>query len=910
MSHNFNSNGGPFGPPGGSIPNGFEPFGGNIMYTSQSSPIQQSFPQSWPVTPAWQSFDNQNYGYGLPYQGQNMGTSSSLTSQQQDYVPFDEGEDFYGNEDDTAMGDGHGVNNSGQSEIALVGNITSFDGQKQSTVRKTNAPTPVKPQTKNEQQQSSSNATTGEKLTTDPSEQLAHLRAKLKAQQQRKSATATPTPAKGNNAQTEPVKDAAGDILKEKAGEGTLNGQVGKVVLHQSLQAEAGPKADDKSLNMSPSLASVPSSSQADIESLFSEVKAGMSGQAESGQRLPNGRELTRKSSVAPNGTPSGTKEEIPTSNGQHHPNDDTRSEASEGEIREDDVESAPANKPPEPRSPDGIASAALAADHKRPVDNKSNQPVKTSEVNTAVKQGGRPPESALPPRPLNAVRSSTVAGPASRLHTAAPAPPADGDRRTERPLGSDSRVQDSRLGRGQDSRRRDSAGGSERPTQPSRAYPNGPDRTTIESDHQYGDREPQLSRSTKNPDNASSAVKIRESNFARPNNDADLRTMSQRATAPEETLKAPKTPTNKGAESISVVERKDSTSNIPPHQLTNRIEPSMFANQQMYEDVVDWLEMTDWNDVLYRTQSLARHRKLKALDIQRAELEREAQLELEQRSRSIRSRSTLPVEIGSIQSVFSPQVLNAKSETVMAPPPLPLKGPEDLGLRIKDLANAEVQANSGTAEANRSGKQPNNLQGGTTVPMKRERADDVEPQRLERTHKLPRLDPNDRFQERKALVSPGTKDDSLESRITRNKEPRSAGYKRRSQSPDRRQRPLSPVHRRVSDADGYHSRSRGGETMRGDLYSPRVSRDNSPARRTSGTRALPLYQESQRFERDFGSRIQYDRESQYQSNYRGRGNGRSRSYNYRGSYRSYGNRGGAQGRSTGSESLNLKQGG
>ena len=878
------------------------------MYTSQPSPIQQSFPQSWPVTPGWQSFDNQNYGYGLPYQGQNTGTTSSLANQQQDYVPFDEGEDFYGNEDDTAMGDGHGVNNSGQSEIALVGSNTSFDGQKQSTVRKTNARTPIKPQRKNEQQQSSSNAATGEKLITDPSEQLAHLRAKLKAQQQRKSAT--PTPAKGNNAQIEPVKEAAGDILKEKAGEGTLNSQIEKVALHQSLQAQAGSKADDKSLNMSPSPASVPSSSQADIESLFSEVKAGMSGQAESGQRLPNGRDLTRKSSAAPNEIPSGTKEEIPISNGQHHPNDDTRSEASEGEIREDDVETPPANKPAEPRSPEGVASAALAADYKPQVNNQFSQPAKTSEVNTAVKQGGRPPESALPPRPLNAVRSSTVAGPASHHHTAAPAPPADGGRRTERLYGSDSRVQDSRIGRGQDSRRRDSAGGSERPTQPSQAYSDGPERTTIERDHRYGDRESQSSRSTKNPDNAGSTIKVRGSNLARPNNDADPRTMSQRATAREETLQAPKTPMNKGAESIGVVEREDRTSNLPTHQLTNRIEPSMFANQEMYEDIVDWLEMTDWNDVLYRTQSLARHRKLKALDIQRAELEREAQLELEQRSRSIRSRSTLPVEIGSIQSVFSPQILNAKSETIMAPPPLPLKGNEDLGLRIKDLANAEVQANSGTAETNRSGKQPTNLQSGTTVPMKRERADDVEPQRLERTHKLPRLDANDRFQERKGLVSPGTKDDSLESRITRNKEPRSAGYKRRSQSPDRRQRSLSPVHRRASDADGYHSRSRGAETMRGGLYSPRVSRNNSPARRTSGTRDLPLYQDAQRFERDFGSRIQYDREGQYPSNYRGRGNGRSRPYNYRGSYRSYGNRGGAQGRSNGSESLNLKHGG
>ena len=837
-----------------------------------------------------------------------MGTSSSLASQQQDYVPFDEGEDFYGNEDGTAMADDHGVNNTGQSEIGLVGKNTSFDGQKQSTVRKTSAPTPTKPQTKNEQQQSSSDAKTGEKLTTDPSEQLAHLRAKLKAQQQRKSVT--PRPAKENNAQIEPVKDAAGGDLKEKAGEDTLNGQVEKVVLHQSLQAEAGPKADDKSLNMSPSPASVPSSSQADIESLFSEVKAGMSGQAESGHRLLNGRELTRKSSAAPNQTPSGTKEEIPTCNAQHHPNDDTRSEASEGEIREDDGETAPANEPPEPRSPGSVASAALAADHKSLIDNKLTQPEKTSEVNTAVKQGGRPPESALPPRPLNAVRSSTVAGPASRHQTAASAPPADGGRRTERPYGSDSRGQDSRMGRGQDSRRRDNAGGSERPTQPSQAYSNGPERTTIERDHRYRDREPQLSRSTKSLENTSSTVKVRESNFARPDYDADPRTMSQRATAPEETLKAPKTPMNKGAESTSVVERKDSTSDILTHQLTNTIEPSMFANQQMYEDIVDWLEMTDWNDLLYRTQSLARHRKLKALDIQRAELEREAQLELEQRSRSIRSRSTLPVEIGSIQSVFSPQVLNPKSETIMAPPPLPLRGPEDLGLRIKDLANAEVQANSGTAETNRSGKQPTNLQGGTAVPMKRERADDVEPQRLERTQKLPRLDGNDRFQERKALVSPGTKDDLLESRITRNKEHRSTGYKRRSQSPDRGRRSLSPVHRWASDVDGYHSRSRGGETMRGDLYSPRVSRGNSPVRRTSGTRDLPLYQEAQRFERDSGSRTQYDRESQYPSNYRGRGNGRSRSYNYRGSQRSYGNRGGAQGRSNGSESLNLKQGG
>lgn len=906
MSQDFNfDGGGPFGPPYGSMPNSFEPSsGGNMIFTTQSSPIQQSFPQSWSSTPGWPSFENQNHGFGLPFQGQNLGGSGYFPNQQQDYVPFDEGEDFYDNEGDMGMGmgNGHDTHNSRRNGSVSGAYPSAGAGQLRSNNRSiSTVPATVSGTKAQNQQQRRPRLVLGDtnsKPTTDAGERAAQLRAKLIAQQQRKSAT--PTPTKSNNVADTPNKSVAGQTTN-------ANGNM-------SFQSTVLPRVEDKSANALQNPASVPSTSQADIESLFSEIKAGMSGEATPEKSSVPDMDRTRATLGGFRGKIGIIKARAPTGNDQHRPDPNGNTPSSDlselGEIREDAPDSEPAGQAPEPLSSKDSrtdkAETTAIADPKLPTKENASKPARDVAAKSASTQSGTPVITAAPVKPsqTNRLGAASSTPPQSQSTTLAP----------------HAWKKDSKSGPGQDHRLRSGGDLNQRQPQAPGAQPNGPQHTTYDRERRYTDKDQRLSRSA---DNSRAAVKDHEPTDARcsEGSDADLKTVVRQQQGPSErNLIAPKTiiannpdhvkaPANKNTE-ITGEPDKDYAASEPPFQVPkSTIEPSMFADQQMYEDVMDWLEMTDWNDAAYRKQSLARHRKMKALDLQRAELEREAQLEMEQRSRSVRARSTLPVETGNLHSVFSPQILRAPSGTTMAPPPVPLKEPEDLGIKIKDLANPGLQATSGNGESNRNIQPSPKVQGRSSLAMKRERGDD-ESKRPDRADKLPRLDLNERSEERSSLTSPMIKDESLESRITRSSEIHSAGYKRRSRSPEHRAQPLSPNARRASDANGYYDRSRGAETTRVDRWSPRASRNASPNRRDSGTRGLPLYQDLPRFHRDLESRTQHDREFEYQSNYRGRGNGRTRFQSSRGGYKPHGSRGGGQGRANGSESLNLKQGG
>lgn len=902
MSQNFNyDGGGPFGPPHGSMPNSFEPFGGgNMIFTTQSSPIQQSFPQSWSSTPGWPSLENQNYAFGLPYQGQNIGGGGSFANQQQDYVPFDEGEDFYDNEGDMAWGNGHESHKSRRNGSVSGAYPLAGAGQLRSNNRSISTISATGSGMKAQEQQKRPRLVAGdtnERPTTDAGERAAQLRARLIAQQQRKSAT--PTPTKSNNIT---------DTLKKGAARQTT-----KANENMSLQSTVLPRAEDESANAPRNPTSVPSTSQADIESLFSEIKAGMSGEATPKQASVSDIDCTSASLGVFGGKTSMVKARAPASNNQHRPDPNGNTPSSEvselGEIREDVPEPGRTGQAPEPFSPKDNgktkAGTAAVADHKIPSKDDASKPARDVAAKPASTQSGTPAITAAPVKPSDRDRSDAASCTTPQIRFTTLTPHAWKKDNKSRP--------------GQDHHLRGGGDLNQRQPQAPGGLPNGPQHTTYDHERRYSDKDQRFSRSA---NNSRTAVKDCESTDVRcrEGNDADLKTVVRQQRPSEKNLIAPKTPiadnldnlkspANKNAEITGVSDRDYAASEPSLQEPISTIEPSMFANQQMYEDIMDWLEITDWNDVAYRTQSLARHRKMKALDLQRAELEREAQLEMEQRSRSVRARSTLPVEVGNLRSVFTPQILRTPSGTAMPPPPVPSKEPEDLGIKIKDLANPGLQATSGSGESNRNIQPSPKVLGRSSLAMKRERGDD-ESKRPERADKLSRLDLNERSQDRPSLTSPMIKDESLESRITRSSEIHSASYKRRSRSPEYRAQPLSPIARRASDTNGYYDRPRGTETSRVDRWSPKTSRNASPNRRDSAIRSLPLYQDLPRFDRDLESRTQHDRESEYPSNYRGRGNGRTRYQNSRGGYKPHGNRGGGYGRANGSESLNLKQGG
>ena len=207
-------------------------------------------------------------------------------------------------------------------------------------------------------------------------------------------------------------------------------------------------------------------------------------------------------------------------------------------------------------------------------------------------------------------------------------------------------------------------------------------------------------------------------------------------------------------------------------------------------EDVNDWLELTEFYDEAYRERRLTLFRKKRALDIQRAELEREEELELQERTQRTRGQSIL--------NTGTPSTIARRHSTVnlrMPPPPLPLTSREanhDTDMKIKDAAlSAGLPASSQKS----------------SPKLKRQYAeDDLETNRTFPTEKKARVEMSGPSSDDRPLTSPSSaKGDNrlpfrneapptnLESRVSRY----DSWAPRRSRSPEYRRRSLSPRMRR-----------------------------------------------------------------------------------------------------------------
>ena len=195
-------------------------------------------------------------------------------------------------------------------------------------------------------------------------------------------------------------------------------------------------------------------------------------------------------------------------------------------------------------------------------------------------------------------------------------------------------------------------------------------------------------------------------------------------------------------------------------------------------EDINDWLELTEYYDLAHRERRLTWFRKKRALDIQRAELEREEQLELQERSMLRRSQSILPTN-------NSPKVTRRASNVhaKMPPPPLPVKEANSVGIKIKDAALSAGLPISQTP----------------TTSLKRQHVeDDLDSRRMQPADKIARTDFNGHAANEKPLTSPvSVKGEGSAARadryIPRQGRSRSPGFRRRSLSPRRQRHSRSP---------------------------------------------------------------------------------------------------------------------
>ncbi len=195
-------------------------------------------------------------------------------------------------------------------------------------------------------------------------------------------------------------------------------------------------------------------------------------------------------------------------------------------------------------------------------------------------------------------------------------------------------------------------------------------------------------------------------------------------------------------------------------------------------EDIHDWLELTEYYDLALREKRLTWYRKKRALDIQRAELEREEQLELQERSMLKRAQSVLPPN--------TPPKVTRRASIVhakMPPPPLPVKEANNVGIKIKDAALSAGLPTSQTP----------------TPTLKRQHVeDDLENRRIQPADKIARTALNSHAANEKPLTSPASvKGEGPAARgdryIPRQGRSRSPGFRRRSLSPRRQRHTRSP---------------------------------------------------------------------------------------------------------------------
>ena len=240
--------------------------------------------------------------------------------------------------------------------------------------------------------------------------------------------------------------------------------------------------------------------------------------------------------------------------------------------------------------------------------------------------------------------------------------------------------------------------------------------------------------------------------------------------------------------------------------------------------DVRDWLEMTGFSDPTYRTTALTRFRKIKALDLQKAELEREAQLEIEARAHIARAQSALPresIEANITHSSVSPTIIRT-SISSMPPPPIPTKNAvDDIGIKIKDSANRDGLPNRPVNDDVCTTKRGYDHNKTRSPTLKRSHGDDELDSRSGRVvEKISRVDTSGHGNDLQANSSPVTSRGhwSLDNRTSRHEGPHE---RVRSRSPESRNRSASPIRGRTSTYDKYVPRQRSRSPARRNGYSP-----------------------------------------------------------------------------------------
>ena len=695
MSHKYSKySGGLNGPPNTQDTNEYESLTGSLIYPDRRIPIQQSYQQTWSDGQSWPNYVQESNKYETRYRAPSVG-NGEYSSNNQEYIPYDEGEDFYDNGDGDT---GREVEQGGQT-FKQSGHIPTSRGSNPS-----NLPNPSTSRTDEQQRLHSVRP---EVATPKPdsaalNERAAELRAKLLATKRgstpgtpsslfKKTTECAPKSRDDSNGSTEALTNSLSKQL-------TSDNQRVLNVANKKPMATKVDKAHMSSL--------MRSDGSSDIDALFAEARAANAART-AGVRSNHkstskdrGEEKPRGSSTHATLKPDPQPEAAMSKD--HRPSNKNRSssDASElGEIRDDQSKKAGAPYP-EPSKPkdsghgigtsDGKPNVQIAADNiskGQPTD-----AIDTATTNSSRTRAGR---TSMQPRDASTTHKSpgSISG-AQRSDNQASNAEYRRERFEQLQLTQDSRYKQDhdptwKLGHSE-------KGNHVSGQQQTRTHASETERISTDRPRHYEHEFQTLSKKVDKNARTTAVYKRELEDKARQLDSAqnkaervetatatDIRGSRERpALVSKATISAENPVAADHRRSNHIADRK-------PLEKAPQCESVVDVGKKVVEsteDLNDWLELTSYYDVQLRNQRLALFREMKATDAHRAELQRQAeQLGI------VRTQSIRPQE--SDEEITSRNIAFSQNPSALAMPPqsVPLQEHhDDLGIKIKNSANRE----------------------------------------------------------------------------------------------------------------------------------------------------------------------------------------------------------------------------
>lgn len=844
----------------------FEGLSGSLIVPDPSTPVQQNYSQAWPGPQGWQNHSQNHFNFGLTFPTPPIGPGPYFPNNQEDFVPFDKTPNFYENEN---MVTDISAGLRAPPPLTQVGEVEESDATREQMKSRLQElmrhPAMKRPSSEGQGQsqvQHMANQSPAPKPdATALTDRAAELRAKLLAKR-------GSTPVASSSVVSKPIDVAKGKsndaIVSLKPTDGSEAPT--SVLTKTTDKITKAPPRTNSSDNL-PVNSSTPSLDKAnastDIDGLFAETRAAMAAESINLQRQASivetaGTRVADKTSINPTvTTPVEKPSEASASESRRRSfnNSTPSSEMSElGEIRSD------SGKPPRTSNPLEVTNLQESKESRKETKESRDNDQKTDEnfhrstnndtSKDTTKTHGQDIEAGAVTSPKASRYITSNKSDMSTPQHLTQNPKVDNRHdRNGHPSSAQEVRRDSEQGRRPGANLQDS-GNRSRPVLGYQQWvPHDRDRTNYQRDGEG--RRPQPPRYDVNENARAAAEYKRElearrqqaaahkaeiakdhnrdkaepaKDYAKKEREIAQQPISKKATSEAQQFSPNSRPNNQHVKPV------DSTKANGREDRVN--ETTVQFSEQDYdkiEDTRDWLEMTGYFDLQYRKKGLARFRKLRAIDIEkaelereRAELEREAQLDFEGRSHFVRSQSAFPrdsVERSASGTLLSPQIIRS-SISVMPPPPLPIKeATDDMGIKIKDSANREnFSGRRANDDAMRSG--PRHYEGVKTPvhTLKRHHEpdeDDFELAGARPADKLARTDFNGRVDENGSARSPARgreeawRPDNNNTRF--HSDSRANERRGRNKSPDSRNRSGSPIRGRTSGYDQYipsqHSR-------------------------------------------------------------------------------------------------------